>query len=81
MKSYIPEVNTSIFTKRHNDNIYSENFVDELYDWIEKDPHVIKYPNISYSLFVKTNGNLVNNQTHIPQISVQELQNDMIIPI
>ena len=55
--------------------------VNELHDWIENHPQVIHYPNVSDSLFFKINDNLVKKQKHILQISVWELQNDMILPI
>ena len=44
-------------------------------------PHIIHSPNVKDSVFVKINGNIVKKQKHILQISVQELHNDMILPI
>ena len=44
-------------------------------------PHVIHSLNVKYSLFVKINGTLANKQKHLLQISVLELQNDIILPI
>ena len=69
------------FPKRHYNNIFSEKLVNKLHYWIEKHPHLILPPNVSDSLFVKINGTLVKNHNYIPQISVLELHNDMILPI
>ena len=41
-------------------------------------PHSINLPD---SLFVKINGTLVNKQKHLLKISLQDLHNDMILPI
>ena len=38
-------------------------------------------PYVKQLFFVKINGNLVKKQKHILQISVQELHDDMILPI
>ena len=43
--------------------------------------HIIHFSNVSDSIFVKNNGNLVNKQKHLLQISVRELHNDMVLPI
>ena len=81
LNSYFPGINTSLFSERHYDNIFSEKLVNELHDWIENQPHVIQYPNVPDSLFVKINGNLLKKQKYLLQISVLELHNDMILPI
>ena len=67
LKSYLPVTNTSIFLKRH-------------YGWIEKYPYVMQLHDVSDSLFVKIYGTLVKKHKHLPQISVLELHNDMILP-
>ena len=61
--------------------IFYEKLVYELHAWIENHPTAIHSPNVSDSLFVKTNGTIAKNKKHILQISVQELHNDMILPI
>ena len=81
MKSYTIGIKTSSLPKKHNENIFSEKLVSELNAWIENYPHVIHSPNVKYWLFVKINGNIVDKQIHILKISVQELHNDMILPI
>ena len=80
-KSYLPGINTSIFQKRHYNNTFSGKLVNELHAWIENHPRVIHSPNVKDSLSVKINVTLVEKQKHILQISVRELQNDMISPI
>ena len=67
LKSYNIDINSLICIKRHYDNIFYE-IVNELHYWIEKQPHEIQYPNISDSLFVKINGNLVKKQKYLLQI-------------
>ena len=79
LKSYILAINKSIFSKKHYENIFYEKIINELHAWIGNHPHVIHSPNIKDSLSVKINGNLVNKQKHLPQISVQELHNDMTL--
>ena len=81
LNSYLPGINTSIFSKIHYDNIFSQKLVNELHDWVENHPHVIHSPNVSYSLSVKVNGTLIKKHSRLLQISVQELHNDMILPI
>ena len=81
LKSYIPGINSLVYTKRHYDNYFTVKPVNELHEWIEKHPHVIQSPNISDSLFSKINGTLVNKQNHLLQVSVRYLHNDMILPI
>ena len=44
-------------------------------------PHVIHSLNVKDSLFVKINGNPVKKEKYLPQISVRELHNYMILPI
>ena len=79
-KSYLPWINTSIFTKRHCDNIFLKT--SQWITWLDrKKPHVIIPPNVSDSLYVKINGTLVKKQKHLLQISVRYLHNDMILPI
>ena len=55
--------------------------VIELHAWIENDAHVIKSPNVKASLFVKIVGTLLKKQKHLLQILIQEMHNDMILPI
>ena len=81
LKSYLPGINTSIFTNIHDENIFSEKLLNELHTCIENQPHVIHPPNLSESLLVRVNGTLVKKQNHILLISVQELHNDMILQI
>ena len=70
LKSYINGINTSSFRKRHYDNISSEKLVNELHAWIQNHPHVIHCPNVKDLLLVKINGDLVNKQKHLLQISL-----------
>ena len=58
---------------------FSEKIANELHDWIEKRPHVIQSPNVSGSMIVQFNGTLVKKHNHLPQISVQELYNDLLL--
>ena len=81
LESYLPRINTSIIPNRHHDNIFSGKLVNELHDWIENHPNAINPPNTSDSLFVKINGTIVRKQKHIIQISVRDLQNEIIFPI
>ena len=46
-ESYLPGINTSIYPKKHHDNSFDKKQVNELYDWTEKHPRVIQYPNLS----------------------------------
>ena len=41
LKSYIPAINTSIFPKKHDKNIFTEKLINELNAWTENKPHVI----------------------------------------
>ena len=59
----------------------SENLVNELHDWIEKQPHVIKYPNEPYSKIFKFNDTLLKKHKHLLQISVHDMHNDLILPV
>ena len=54
---------------------------NELHDWIGEKTRVIQPPNVSDSLFVKLSGTILKKQKHLLQISVQELHNDIILPI
>ena len=81
MKSCIPGINISILQNKHYENIFSEDLVNELNSWIENHPHVIHSTNVKYSLFVKISNRIVKKQKHIPQFSLQDLHNDMILPI
>ena len=49
LNSYLPGMNTSIFPKRHYENIFSKQLVNELHDWIQNNPHVIHSTNVSDS--------------------------------
>ena len=80
LKLYIPGINTSILPKKHDENIFSEK-INELNYWIENHPHVIHLPNVKDSLFVKINGTILKKHKHLPQISLRELHNGMILPI
>ena len=80
LRSFIPEINISIPPNKYYEHIFSEKLINELYAWIENQPHVIHPPNVKDSVFVKINGTLVRKQNHIPQIPVRELHNDMILP-
>ena len=60
LKSFITAINTSIFPKKHYENIFSEKLINELHAFIENHPHEIHYPNVKDSVFVKINGILVN---------------------
>ena len=80
LKSFIPAINTSIFPKKHHENIFSGKLTNELYAWIEDHPHGIHTPNVKERVFVIINGTLVKKQKHLLQISVRELHNDMILP-
>ena len=79
--SYTPGINTSIIPKWHYDNIFSEKTMNELHAWIKNHPNIIYPPNIKDWLFVKINVTIVNKQNHLLQISVQDLHNDMILPL
>ena len=81
LEAYIPGINASILPKKHDENLFSEKLVNKLHAWIENHPHVIHNKNANDSFFVKINGILVKRQKDLPQISVRELHNDMILPI
>ena len=70
LKSCFTGINISILSKKIYENIFFEKLVNELYSWIENHPHVIHFPDVKGSFFVKINGNLVKKQTHLIQISV-----------
>ena len=71
-----------IYPNRLYDNLFSGKLVNESHNWIDKQPHVTQsYPNASDSLFIKINVTLVNKQKHMLKISVQELYNDITLPI
>ena len=59
---------------------FLKKIVNWLHAWFEYFPHVIHPCNIKDSLAVKINVTIVTKQKHLPQISVQELHNDMILP-
>ena len=80
LKSFIPAINTSIFPKKHYENIFSEKLINELHAWVENFPDVIHPTNLKDSVFVKNNGSLIKKQNHLLQISVRQLHNDMILP-
>ena len=81
LKSCISGINSFICPKRHYCNLFSVNIVNRLHDWIEKHTHVIQYPNIWDSIFVKVNGTLVKEQKDLLQISVLDMHNDLILPV
>ena len=81
LKSYPPGINTSILPKKQSENLFTEKLVNELHAWSKNHPHVIHSLNVKHVLFVKIIGTLVKKQKHLLQISVQELHNDMILPI
>ena len=58
-----------------------ENLVNKLNYLIYKYPHVIQSPNASKSFFVKINCTIVKKKKHTLYISVQDLHNDIILPI
>ena len=51
LKSYIIGINTSIFPKKHYENIPTEKLVNELHSWIENYPHVIHPPQCKRLIF------------------------------
>ena len=65
LKTYIPAINKSIFSKKLYENIFSRDFLYELYACIENHLHVIHSPNLKDSLFVKIDDNLVNKKKHL----------------
>ena len=81
LKSYIPGNNSLIYPNRYYNNLFSGKIVNKFYDWMEKNSHVIQSQNVSESLFVKINCDVVNEQKHLLQISVQELHNYLTLPI
>ena len=76
LKSYMIVVDSWIGANR----CYN-NSVNGLHKWIDKTPHLIPYPNLSESICVKVNGNLLKNHNHLLQISVCGLHNDLILPV
>ena len=60
LKSYIPGINSLIYSNRHYDNLFYGKLVNELYDWTEKHPNAIQSTHVSDSLSVKIDGNMVN---------------------
>ena len=81
LKSYLPGIITSMFPKKNYEGLFSEKAVNELHAWVENHPHVIHSPNVKDSFFVKINDTIVKKQKYILQILVQNLHNDVILPI
>ena len=81
LKSYIPEINLLIGPKRHYEAFSYGKLFNAFTDWREKYPHVIKSPNVSDLIFVKSNVTFVKKKKDLLRISVQELHNDIILPI
>ena len=63
VESFIPAINTSIFSKIFYENIFSKKLINELHDCIENKHHVIHTPYVKDSVFFKMNGTLVNKKT------------------
>ena len=80
LKSYLPGINTSIFPKRHDDNIFSEkqsmNYMPG-----QKITLIYYIPKCIRLIICQIDGTLVNKHKHLLQISVQELHNDITLPI
>ena len=70
-----------IYPKIYYTFLFYEKLVNTLHECIEKNPHVIQYQNVSYSLFVKINGTIVKKQKHLVIIPERELQNYMILTV
>ena len=69
LNSYITGIDSLIGPNIYY-NIFFENILNELPDWIEKQSHVIPSPNVSDSIFVKVNGIIFKNRkTHASNIS------------
>ena len=60
---------------------FSEKLINELHNLMQKHLHAIRSPNVSDSIFVKINGNLVNKQKDLFKILVQDLHNYLILPM
>ena len=68
-------------TNIYYNNHFSENIVNDLHDWIDKQPCVIPYPNRSDSTCVKANGDILKKHNHLLKISVCEMHNGIILPV
>ena len=80
LKSYIYGIGSWIVSKIYY-SFKTEKVVNELHDWIEKQPHLIQSTNVSYSIFVKVNGTLLKKRKHLIQISVRDMHNDLTLPV
>ena len=58
LKSYLPGIYSFIGPKRHYYN-FCETILNESHEWIDKQPNVIKSPNVSDSIIFKLNRTLV----------------------
>ena len=65
LKTFIPEINTSISPYKHDENIFSETLINELHAWIENYPGVTHPPTAKDSVFVNINGTLIKKQNHL----------------
>ena len=79
LKLYIHGIDLCIVPKRYY--IFPNNIFNELHEWIDKHPCLIKSPNVLDFIFIKFNGDLLNKQKHLIQISVHEIHNDIILPV
>ena len=62
LKLYITGINTSIFPKKRDENIFTEKLVNKLHAWIENHPDVRHPLNVKDSFLSKINGTLVINR-------------------
>ena len=67
------------FPGKNQENIYSEKLINELHAWIEHHSHNT-FPQYKRLSVCQNNVILVKKQKHLLQISVRQLQNDMILP-
>ena len=79
--NHTPQVIIHWLVQRDIITFSSEKLVNKFYNCIEKHPHVIQSQSFSGSTFFKVNGTLLNKHNHLIQISVQDLHNDIILPV
>ena len=81
LKWYIYGIDFWIGPKRYNVNYLSGNIVNALLEWIENNSHVTPYTNVSGSVVVNDNVNILRKNKQPLKISVHELQNDLVLPV
>ena len=70
-----------IGTNRSFSFSFSDTIANELHNWIDKHHNIIQYTNVSDSTCFKVNTTILKKKNQLIRISVQELYNDIILPV